>query len=196
MTEHEWKEPNGRQRFLTVAARLNWSYANLAMAHAAYKNGAQKYGPFPYFQIRARLFAGLNSGSMSVGSLFDDERLKLLSPANCAYCGVSNPGTADHLLPQVKGGDHRGENLVPCCRSCNSAKGGKDVMSWHRARRAFPSLSIVRRYLKLAMITAEDVGLMQSLVDAPETVNLPFEVMAVPMTYPVPPALVWAQGAA
>ena len=194
MTMHTWKEPSGRKQFPTVAARLNWSYANLAMAHAALKKGAEKYGPFPYFQIRAKLYAGLNSGSMTVGSLFEDERLKMLSSANCAYCGVSEPRTADHLMPRVRGGDHRGENLVPCCAQCNSSKGGKDVMAWHRTRLQFPSLSITRRYLKLAMVTAGEAGLWNAPIESGEVKCLPFDVLAVPMNYPQPSALVWAIG--
>ncbi len=194
MTAHDWKEPSGRRSFLTVSARLHWSYANLAMAHAALKNGAQKYGPFPYYQIRAKLYSGLTSGSMAVGSLFDDERLKILSPVRCAYCGVNEPGTADHILPRVKGGDHRGENLVPCCRHCNSAKGGKDVMAWHREGQRFPSLSVTRRYLKLAMSTAIESGLFACPAVSPEVAKLPFDLWAVPMIYPTPPALAWVAG--
>lgn len=190
--EHHWREPSGRQKFLTVSARLHWSYANLAMAHAALNSGAKKYGPFPYYQIRAKLFAGLNSGTMAIGLLLDDERLKVLSSAYCAYCGKTNPDTVDHLLPRAKGGDHRGENLVACCRDCNSAKSNRDVMAWHRKMGSFPSLSITRRYLKLAALASTQVGLMESPIDSTDAAHLPFDVMAVPMIYPTPDLLFWS----
>lgn len=60
----------------------------------------------------------------------------------CAYC--LRPGTAtrgpdgagwtrDHMKPQDHGGDHSVDNLVLCCRSCNSTKGTHSV-DWMLAR--------------------------------------------------------------
>lgn len=43
----------------------------------------------------------------------------------CHYCGHIGALTFDHVLPRSKGGDNSAENLVPCCYSCNSAKGSK-----------------------------------------------------------------------
>jgi hypothetical protein len=49
---------------------------------------------------------------------------------NCVYC--SEPAkTWDHLFSLVKNGElsgpgHQIGNLVPCCKDCNSKKGGKD----------------------------------------------------------------------
>lgn len=194
MISHVWREPTGKQKFLTIAHRLHWSYANLAMAHAALKNKADAYGPFPYYQIRSRLYTGLNAGTMNMASLFQDERLKLLSPARCAYCGANSPTTADHLIPRVHGGEDAGENLVPACRSCNSAKGAQDVMAWHRARGMFPSLSVTRRYLKLATQAARQADAMETRLDDPVGVRLPFNIAAVPTLYPLPAALVWEIG--
>ncbi len=195
MTTHEWREPAGRRTILLVGQRLHWSYANLAIAHAALNKGASKYGPFPHFQIRAKLYAGLNAGTMSVGGLYDDERLKLLSPGRCAYCG-QGATTADHLLPRATGGGDFGENLVPACRGCNSAKGARDVMAWHRARASFPSLSVTRRYLKLSILAASEAGLMSLPWTSPELSILPFDVASVPMNFPAPSDLVWEIGAA
>jgi len=48
----------------------------------------------------------------------------------CAYCGTrsikadrSTWLTQDHVTPLSKGGAHTIQNIVPCCRSCNSRKG-------------------------------------------------------------------------
>ncbi len=55
------------------------------------------------------------------------------APLHCAYCG--DPAqTWDHVHATVKashfsGHGHRLGNLLPCCKSCNSAKGNKD---WRR----------------------------------------------------------------
>ena len=43
----------------------------------------------------------------------------------CAYCGVPNPRTMDHVVSISKGGLHTHSNVVPACRSCNSSKGSK-----------------------------------------------------------------------
>ena len=62
-------------KILTVGDQLYWAYANLAMAHAAVERNAPRYGTVHYV-IRARLFKGLRTGTMNIGSLAQDERLK------------------------------------------------------------------------------------------------------------------------
>ena len=44
----------------------------------------------------------------------------------CQYCGYkSKELTLDHVIPKHKGGKSTWENLVCCCRKCNSKKGDK-----------------------------------------------------------------------
>lgn len=51
----------------------------------------------------------------------------------CCYCGFGlnpfdkNGYTYEHIDPQSKGGGHDTENLYPCCKHCNSQKGGKEL---------------------------------------------------------------------
>ena len=70
----------------TIDELLYWSYANLAMAHAAVTARSERYGP-THFMIRNRLYSGLRNGAMEAGALADDERLKMLLPQACCYCG-------------------------------------------------------------------------------------------------------------
>jgi 5-methylcytosine-specific restriction endonuclease McrA len=46
----------------------------------------------------------------------------------CQYCGVA-PGrgglTLDHLVPRSRGGETAWDNVVACCRPCNTRKGDR-----------------------------------------------------------------------
>lgn len=62
---------------------------------------------------------------------------------SCKYCGLDlvpsydnhdplAPDTAciDHVFPESRGGKTKLDNLVLCCRSCNSSKGRKTLEEW------------------------------------------------------------------
>lgn len=95
----------------TVGELLHWSYANMAMAHAAVTTKSEKYIQ-AHFMIRSRLYVGLRNGSMEIGPIADDERLKMILPQSCCYCGSKEYLAADHLIPRKKGGARTGDNLV------------------------------------------------------------------------------------
>jgi 5-methylcytosine-specific restriction endonuclease McrA len=113
----------------TIGELLHWSYANLAMAHSAVTRKSNRYERIDYI-IRSRLYKGLQGGTMKPGHLAEDERLKMILPQSCCYCGQSEYLAADHLIPRKKGGAHSGDNLVWACRSCNSSKHADDVLEW------------------------------------------------------------------
>lgn len=59
---------------------------------------------------------------------------KKMNNGICHYC-QENPATcADHVIPERRGGSNELENLVPCCRSCNSSKGSRTPEEWLGAR--------------------------------------------------------------
>jgi len=167
----------------TVGELLHWSYANLAMNHAAHDDGAKSCGR-RHFIIRSRLYAGLRGGTMQLGSLADDERLKMILPQACCYCGSTDNLAIDHLVPRARGGADTGDNLVWSCRSCNSSKGSKDVLEWLAGRDQFPPLLLLRRFLKLATAIAAEAGAMDALLT--EAPPLPFSLPAIPTRFPPP----------
>jgi hypothetical protein len=170
----------------SIGELLHWSYANLAMAHQAVTSGAKKYGRTQYM-VRARLYKGLREQRLSIGPLADDERLKMVLPQACCYCGSPNSLTVDHLIPTKRGGANAGDNLVWACRSCNSSKGVRDALEWLHGRRQFPSLLLLRRYLKLAIELCEQQQIMdQPMEQAPD---LPCSLAAIPRSYPSPSEL-------
>jgi hypothetical protein len=170
----------------TVGELLHWSYANLAMAHSAVAANAGNYGR-THFMIRARLYAGLNKRTMKIGALAEDERLKMVLPQACCYCGSRDFLSIDHFIPTKRGGANTGENFVWACRSCNSSKCARDALEWLAERNQFPPLLLLRRYLKLAIEMCQEKGCMEThLTEAPD---LPFALTAVPKAYPKPSEL-------
>lgn len=171
----------------TIGELLHKSYANLAMAHAATTHKATSYGR-THYMIRARLLKGLREGSMSVGSILDDERLKLVLPQACCYCGSRERLSLDHLIASSRGGPDTGDNIVWSCRSCNSSKGDRDLLDWYATRSQFPPLLLLRRYLKLVIAYCEDRQLFGiALTEVPD---LPFSLQAIPQKYPPPGELI------
>jgi len=158
------------------------------MAHAAVGKNAQRYGQM-HFIIRSRLFKGLCSGSMNIGSIADDERLKMILPQACCYCGSKDCLAVDHLIPRKKGGADTGDNLVWACRKCNRSKHAVDALEWLHGRQQFPPLLLLRRYLKLAIELCKERNLLEThLGSAPE---LPIALAAIPTKFPQPSELVF-----
>jgi 5-methylcytosine-specific restriction endonuclease McrA len=89
---------------------------------------------------RAARIAELSDGSVTpqaLGALFGEAKF-------CVYCVEpfkdSYDKTADHVDPLYLGGKHSMENLVICCRSCNSRKGRKGFIEWLIAERPISNL--------------------------------------------------------
>ena len=51
----------------------------------------------------------------------------------CFYCHQKFPArelTMDHIVPISKGGQSTKNNVVPCCKTCNSEKKSRLLMDW------------------------------------------------------------------
>lgn len=167
----------------TVAELIYWSYANLAMAHDGINRGLPTYDKTSFI-IRMRMYKGLLSGKLQVSSLFKDERLKMENGARCVYCGSTENLSVDHLFPRIKGGADNVENLVCSCKSCNSSKGKKDLMVWYNERGQFPSIMVLRRYLKLVIQWCLELDLMDKAWEEVDDSALPFRLSEIPTKFP------------
>ena len=99
---------------------------------------------------------------MNVSSIVKDERLKMVLPQACSYCGCRESLSIDHVLPTSRGGPDSSDNVVWACKSCNSSKGATDLLVWLKPRVGFPPLLLLRRYLKLAIEYSRRVGFWMS----------------------------------
>ena len=144
------------------------------------------------FIVRNKIYYGLVSGRMKPKSLFNDEREKIWSAGICAYCGDAEDLSLDHVIPRLRGGDDEPSNLVTACRSCNSSKGARDLLEWMALRNEFPTLVLLRRYLKLAIKYCIKNNLMDIALEEVNSIVpvLPFAITLVPHVYPQPGVLV------
>lgn len=76
-------------------------------------------------RVRQRRFADKGGGAPENWTAI---RVKILERDDymCAYCG-KKATTVDHLIPKTKGGTEDDDNLVSCCKSCNTIKGNRTV---------------------------------------------------------------------
>lgn len=167
---------------LTPRDHIAWSYANLARAHAALADGRIKYIRTDHM-IRAKLFKGLCNGSMSIGSIYGDERLKYKQANACVYCGNTSALSVDHLIPRSIGGVDDGANLVVACRTCNSSKNSRDLIDWYERRNTFPPLMVLRRYTKLVTIFYSKKDMLDVKLSSVPA-DFPIQVTRLPLSFP------------
>ena len=157
----------------TVREELAWHYANLAMADAALQENATAYS-VKYFMIRSKLYKGIVTETMRIKSFFDDEKFKI-GNCSCCYCGDEDNLSLDHLMPRKKLGSDLSENLIYACRSCNSSKRERDMVTWLRSQGRFPGIYLLRRYLKLAYFYCQKETLLDCSIAQAYIMDWPFE---------------------
>ena len=177
-----------KSEYQKIKEVLFWSYASLGMAHKAIKDNAERYNRLHYV-IRKKSFNGFINGTMNPRSLFHDEKSKLESDKCCVYCGKTRMLQIDHIIPKKKGGKDSGENLVWACRNCNASKNDTDLLEWYATKQEFPPLQILRNYLKLVIQYCVENNLMDEDLDTSSELNLPFNIVFIPLDYPQPNSL-------
>ncbi|MDW7670588.1 MAG: HNH endonuclease [Bacillota bacterium] len=176
-----------QKEFNTIREYMYWVYANLTMAHAAIKNGHCEYERTD-FMVRSRLLKGLREGTMSITSLYDDEKLKI-SVTVCCYCGADTKLTLDHLVSRKAGGKDSGDNIVHACKTCNSSKGSKDLIEWKLNNDEFPPILTLRRYLKIAIEYLKENDYLDRPFTDLQNLPIPFRLELLPYTFPQPSEL-------
>lgn len=75
-------------------------------------------------------------GWKQTGEISESDWLRLVNryDGRCAYCTSDDPLTVDHVVPLSRGGRHTIGNVLPACRSCNSAKQDKFLVEWRSGR--------------------------------------------------------------
>lgn len=145
--EWDWPESGIRRNTQTVQSRIYWSYAVLSVTRQVMKDGAEVVAPLG----RSRAFVGeygrMMRGEKRMGALDREAGLLALHTPLCAHCGVHGV-EMDHLIPRAREGANLGFNTVPSCMRCNRSRGKLDLMRWYQRQRGFPSLALLRHYLK------------------------------------------------
>jgi len=158
------------------------------MAHSAVSKQQEKYSRINYI-IRAKLYKGLMDRTMNMGSIFQDEKIKINSGNRCSYCGSAGPLALDHVFPRYVGGQDSGDNLIYACRICNSSKRKKDLLEWMHEKGQFPQLMVLRRYLKLAVDWSISHEVMTVSLKAADELRLPYKLEFIPTQFLTPGTL-------
>lgn len=104
--------------------------------------------------LKSRISTINNAFAISITPYIkEDDELKienyykelLIKENQCVYC-LREAKSVDHLFPLVKDGMPSGyisdiNNLVPCCKDCNSKKGNKEFNEWYKDNKT-------KKYLK------------------------------------------------
>ncbi|MDR5655147.1 HNH endonuclease [Ruixingdingia sedimenti] len=173
----EWPDSKWKRPKLTVADHVYWSYAWLIATRIAQRQG-QPVGHRRRNYMAVPNFYKLLRGEKTLSSLERDLFQSFLVSPACMHCGSGLELTMDHLIPRSRGGGADAENIVTCCKHCNSARGNLDLMIWYRRRSQFPTLVLMRQYLKLCHKYASTLQLLDVEVGEAQRRGLPFEPRA------------------
>jgi len=139
------------------------------------------------------LMSHYQDGRRHIRDMDRDDRLAQDGALVCAHFGCVAPEYQwDHLIPRSRlNGESIPLNQVRSCPRCNASRGNKDLMTWHRQNKSFPSLGVLRRYLKLCYFYSKQRGLLDERAEDAVADGLPFDPISLPRKFPAVDLLVW-----
>lgn len=195
-TPWDWHDPKRLRQLVTVQDHILWSYAMLSICRQMM--AAASHGKPDRFAGNRVKWANIEMsrfqrGERNISTLDRDDVLAQDGRRVCAHCGLAKPPFHwDHLIPRSKlAGETIALNQVRACPPCNLTRGATDLMLWHRQRHTFPTLAILRRYLKLCHQIAASRGLLELPTDVAIAKGLPFDPRYLPRRFPNVQDLTW-----
>ena len=116
-TQAAWRRTN-RTRKATADAIWRRAHPERARKHA--REWARRNPEWVRAKYERRRAAKQNV--LVTLTLQEWEVILLSRCGSCVYCGSPEGTTQDHVIPISRGGAHTRDNVVPCCRPCNSRK--------------------------------------------------------------------------
>lgn len=192
----EWPDPEKQRKLVTIEDYIFWSYAALTVSRQITETSRAGI-PSSYAKSRTRatntIMTMYQDRRKSIRSLDRDDALAQDSMPICAHFGCASPKYHwDHLIPRNRlNGEVVSYNQVRSCPHCNTSRGNLELMQWHRQKKTFPSLSILRRYLKICYFYSIHHGCLTQPVEEAMTLGLPFDPRNLPRKLPPVKDLVW-----
>lgn len=92
----------------------------------------------------------------------------------CAYCASTIEDgamlTLDHLVPFSEGGTTRSDNLITCCRKCNSSRGSRTLEAFAAATAGYLNHGVTAEHILMSVhekiARAVDLQAAKSLIAA------------------------------
>jgi len=136
----------------TLRDLVYWQYAKLIAESAGYGK-TKNYG---FIMDR---FKKLKNGEIQWSRSIKEYIKERERPNECIYCGGKESLSADHLIPQSRGGPDTGDNAITACKKCNSSKRDRGIYEWYglEKRNEIPRI-VEGKYLKLICTHHEKEG--------------------------------------
>jgi len=126
----------------TIRDLIFWQYAKIISESAG--PGKKQYA------FVMNRFKKLKTGEIEWSGAIREYIRERELPDQCLYCGSSENLSYDHLIARNRNGPDIPDNVVLCCRTCNSSKGDRGVYEWFQLDRRYEVPRIVEgKYLKL-----------------------------------------------
>jgi 5-methylcytosine-specific restriction endonuclease McrA len=116
------------------------------------------------FQFIMNRVNKLRSGEINMSTITRELKMQISSTERkCEYCGNPENLSWDHIIPQSKCGPDTADNLILCCKSCNSSKGSSGLYEWFSLENKDTLPRVVAgKYLKLLFDVHEKNGTLEN----------------------------------